>query len=94
MEPRLAGSALVLFCPDVLIVMVGLGNGAPWVWAGGPQYHPRLTELEVHYMRDALAHAGKTQQRISATVTGDFGNVTDFGRMLACANGIVDFGSI
>jgi hypothetical protein len=29
------------------------------------------------------------QMRISANVTGDFGNVTDFGRALGCAEKIV-----
>jgi hypothetical protein len=32
--------------------------------------------------------------RISANVTGDFGNVTDFGRMLGCAKEIVGLESI
>jgi hypothetical protein len=32
--------------------------------------------------------------RISANVTGDFGNVTEFGRLLGCADLIVGMGSI
>jgi hypothetical protein len=32
--------------------------------------------------------------RISANVTGDFGNVTDFDRMLGCAKRIVGMGSV
>ena len=45
--------------------------------------------------RQALAqniHAAHV--RISANVTGDFGNVTDFGRALGCAEKIVGIGSI
>ena len=36
----------------------------------------------------------RIKMRISANVTGDFGNVTDFDRMLGCAEEIVEMRSI
>ena len=36
----------------------------------------------------------KSFVRISANVTGDFGNVTDFDRLLGCAEKIVVLGSV
>jgi hypothetical protein len=41
-------------------------------------------------MEQALAQRSRSVSlRISANVTGDFGNVTDFGRALGCAEKIV-----
>jgi len=45
------------------------------------------------YLHEAVAAAVRRKypqlMRISANVTGDFGNVTDFDRLLGCAGKIV-----
>ncbi|WP_372528732.1 hypothetical protein [Piscinibacter sp.] len=45
------------------------------------------------YVRE-LSLANAYRLRISANVTGDFGNVTDFDRLLGCAGKIVGMGSV
>src|SRR5665213_1949059 len=55
----------------------------------------RLTALARNSYSSAFrSHTGRWELRISANVTGDFGNVTDSGRLLGCAGLIVGMGSI
>jgi hypothetical protein len=50
--------------------------------------------IEPEFTLEGWTTSLSARLRISANVTGDFGNVTDFDRMLGCAKRIVGMGSV